>query len=148
MKVVSEGGENLTIKVTKGNSETVEVIDESGEVLHEVHISEGIIKLGPFAPRDVVNISIKESQDSEISPNEPRTEKHPSKKVEVKLCKDSNSVDQNGKCIDTCHQSWCKGSCTANCNVSYIRIKLYTKIKKSRDLTAVLYVPTSFYVKY
>ena len=129
MKVVSEGGENLTIKVTKGNSESVEVIDESGEVLHEVHISEGIVKLGPFSPRDVVKISIKESEDSEISPNEPRTEKHRTKKVEVKLCKDSNSVDQNGNCINTCHQSWCKGSCTANCPVSNLRIRLYNKAK-------------------
>ena len=49
MKVVSEGGQNLTVKVTKGNNKTVQVIDESGEVLHDVHISEGIVKLGPFA---------------------------------------------------------------------------------------------------
>ena len=117
MKVVSEGGQNLTIKVTKSNSETVQVIDESGEVLHEVHVSDGTFKLGPFAPRDVVSISIEKPEDEEISPTE-RTIPHP-KKVEVKLCKDSNSVDQNGKCIDTCHQSWCKGSCTANCQVSY-----------------------------
>ena len=114
MKVVSEGGQNLTIKVTRSNSKAVEVIDESGEVLHEVRISEGKVKLGPFAPGDVVKISIEETEDSEISPNEPTTEKHPTKKVEVKLCKDSNSVDQNGDCINTCHQSWCKGSCIAN----------------------------------
>ena len=130
MKVVSEGGQNLKIKVTKSNSETsetVQVIDESGKVLHEVRISEGKVKLGPFAPGDVVKISIEESEDSEISPNEPTTEKHPTKKVEVKLCKDSNSVDQNGDCINTCLQSWCKGSCIANCAVSNLRIKLYNK---------------------
>ena len=137
MKVVSEGGQKLKIKVTNGNSETVEVIDESGEVLHEVHISEGIFKLGPFAPRDVVSISIEKPEDEEISPTE-RSIIHP-KKVEVKLCKDSNSVDQNGDCINTCDQSWCKGRCTANCDVSYIRSKLYTNIKKSRNFAAVLY---------
>ena len=63
MKVVSEGGQNLTIKVTKSNHETVQVIDESGEVLHEVHISEGKVKLGPFAPRDVVSISIEKPEE-------------------------------------------------------------------------------------
>ena len=67
MKVVSEGGQNLTIKVTKSNSETVQVIDESGEE-HEVHIAEGIFKLGPFAPRDVVSISIDKPEEEEISP--------------------------------------------------------------------------------
>ena len=137
MKVVSEGGQKLTIKVTKSNDETVQIIDESGEVLHEVHISEGKVKLGPFAPRDVVSISIEKPEDEEISSTE-RPIIHP-EKVEVKLCKDSNSVDQNGDCINTCDQSWCKGSCTANCDVSYIRIKLYTNIKKSRNLAAVLY---------
>ena len=77
---------------------------------------DGTFKLGPFAPRDVVSISIENPKDEEISPTE-RAITHP-KKVEVKLCKDSNSVDKNGSCIDTCHQSWCKGSCTANCQVS------------------------------
>ena len=82
---------------------------------------DGTFKLGPFAPRDVVSISIENPKEEEI-PSTERKITHP-KKVEVKLCKDSNSVDQNGKCIDTCHQSWCKGSCTANCKVSNLTIK-------------------------
>ena len=47
MKVESEGGQNLTLNVTSQA------------------VSDEIFKLGPFAPRDIVEISIEGTKDHE-----------------------------------------------------------------------------------
>ena len=47
----------------------------------------------------------------------------PHKKVEVKICKYSNSIDQDGKCTNPCQQAWCTDdiSCSIDCPVSFFK---------------------------
>ena len=59
----------------------------------------------------------------------------------MKICKHSNSIDQDGNCTNNCQQSWCTGSCRADCPVSYLRIKLFLKkINKPRKFQMALQI--------